>query len=368
MGELRFSLSDERGLVIGVSLSRDHVDAVLTSLRTTRVIAKSRRTLPDTSPHIIIQAVVDLVEELRAKAGVGRDIIGLGVALAGRVNGPTGTVFFSPDLQTTDHRWNGIPLEADLEEGIRAKTFGSTVTRVAVENDANALAMYQYLRQIEDQSVCVALMSESGEGIGAGLVINRAIVHGPGGVSGEIGHVVVDPDGEPCRCGGRGCLEAVASAAAIVKKIRNLDETSEPAVEDLKEASALAERGNGAVIEVFSTAGEALGQVLFNLSAIVGPTRLVIFGPPELTQEADLASARAFIGGVRRAHGQAILGVKVDIEPRVLDHDSLSEAAAATAVHHFLSWPQHWVPTIADPGFAHSEPESHMRLSGTGTR
>jgi predicted NBD/HSP70 family sugar kinase len=362
--ELRFSLSDERGLVIGMSLNRDHVDAVLTSFRTARVMARRRRTLSDTSPRSVVQAVADLVEELRGEAGAGRDIIGLGVALAGRVDGPTGAVLFAPELQTADYRWNGVPLEADLEEGIRAKTSGSAVTHVVVENDANALGMHEYLLQGEDQSVCVVLMSESGEGIGAGLVINHAIAHGTGGVSGEIGRVVVVPGGERCRCGGRGCLEAVASAAAIVKEIRKTSP-----IESLKEASALAERGDRAAIEAFATAGQALGQVLSNVSAIAGPARLVIFGPRELTKEPDLASARAFLDGVRRSHGQMILGVKVHIEPRELDSHVLCEAAAALVVHYFLSRPQYWVPTIAGSEPVSSAPEPQTRLSaGTVAR
>ena len=364
--ELRFSLSDERGLVIGMSLNRDHVDAVLTSFRTARVMARRRRTLSDTSPRSVVQAAVDLVEELRGEAGAGRDIIGLGVTLAGRVDGPTGAVLFAPELQTADHRWNSIPLQADLEEGIRAKTSGSAVTHVVVENDANALGMYEYLLQGEDQSVCVVLMSESGEGIGAGLVINHAIAHGTAGVSGEIGHVVVDPDGERCRCGGRGCLETVASAAAIVKELRK---TSASPIESLKEASALAERGDRAAIEAFATAGKALGQVLSNVSAIAGPARLVIFGPLELTKEPDLASACAFLDGVRRTHGQMILGVKVHIEPRELDSHILCEAAAAPVVHYFLSRPQYWVPTIAGSEPVSSAPEPQTRLSaGTVAR
>jgi predicted NBD/HSP70 family sugar kinase/transcriptional regulator with XRE-family HTH domain len=344
--EPRFSLSAERGLMIGVSLGRDHVDGVLTSLRTTRVLAQRKRPIPNTSPVAVIRAVADLVRELRREAGQGREIIGLGVALAGRVDGPTGTVFFSPDLSSDEQRWIGVSLEADLEEAIREQASDGGITRVVVENDANALGMYEYLQQGEDESVCVVLISESGEGIGAGFVINRAIAHGAGGVSGEIGHIIVTPDGEPCRCGGRGCLEAEASAAAIVKKI---SQTSGEPVTNLKAASALAKQGHRAATEVFASAGEALGRVLASVSAIVGPKRLVIFGAPELTLEPDLASAREFLAGARRTHGQSFLSVKVNIVPRVLNHDTLSEAAAATAVHYFLSRPQHWVPTIAGP-------------------
>lgn len=342
-GESQFSLIDDRGLMIGMSLSRGHVDAVLTTLRTTQVIARSEHPLPDTSPQSVVQTVVGLAQELRGAAGPGQDIVGLGVALAGRVDA-TGTVFFAPDLQTDEHRWNSATLEDDLEAATRVTAFGRAENRVAVENDANALAMYEYLLQAADQDVSVVLMSESGEGIGGALVINGALVHGTEGVGGEIGHVVVDQHREPCRCGGRGCLETVASAAAIVNAIKK--KTTVP-VESLRDASALVERGDPAAARVFTTAGEALGRVLSVVTAAIGPPRVVIFGPPQVTQEFNVASARVFMDGVRGTHGNAILGVKVDVVPRVLGHDTLPTAAAATAVNYFISRPRLWMPTIA---------------------
>jgi predicted NBD/HSP70 family sugar kinase len=290
------------------------------------------------------------------------------MAMAGRVD-RTGTVYFAPDLQTEEHRWNGVPLEADLEEeATRVVALGRARNRTAVENDANALGMYEYLRQGTDDSVAVVLASESGEGIGCGMVINGAIVHGSGGVSGEIGHVVLDPRGQDCRCGAQGCLETVASGAAIITAING--KAAVP-VESLKEASALVERGDTNAHDIFATAGSALGRVLSDVTAIVGPPHIVIYGPPQLTNEPDVASARAFLGGVRRTHSSAILGVKVDVVPRVLHHGTLPEAAAATAVHYFLSRPQHWMPSIADSETASGlidAASSILRLASTSSR
>lgn len=104
-----------------------------------------------------------------------------------------------------------------------------------------------------------------------------------------------------------------------------------------------------AAIDAFTRAGEALGRVLSTVTAAVGSPHLVIFGPPQLTQESDLESAAAFLTGVRRRHGYPILGINVRIDPRVLEHDTLPTAAAATAVYHFISEPLRWMPTIANP-------------------
>jgi predicted NBD/HSP70 family sugar kinase len=349
-----------------MSVSRDHIDAVLTNLRTDHVIPQRERSLPDTSPQTVVRTVAALVQELQSEIGAGQDVVGLGVALAGRVDGSTGTVYFAPDLRTREHGWRDVPLQAELADAIRAHGIRRAGILVAVENDASALGMYEYLQRREMQSVAVVLMSESGEGIGGGLVINGAILHGSGGVSGEIGHVVVDPGGQLCRCGARGCLETVASVAAIVKRIQ----AKVAPIEDLNGASDLAERGNRAAIAVFTEAGQALGRVLSSVTAIVGPRRLVIFGPPQLTKEPDLASARAFVGGVRHTHGDVILDVKVDIVAKVLDRGALPSAAAATAVHHFLLRPRRLMPASvsADLRTRDSEWGTRVGLAAAASR
>jgi len=342
----QYSLSHSRGLVLGVSLNRDHIDVALMNLRAEHVIPVRKRWLPDTSPLTVVRIVADLVQELQSEVGPRQEIVGLAVTLAGRVDGSTGTVHFAPDLQTDEHSWQDVPLRTELAATIRFHLPGHTQIQVAVENDANALAMHEYLQWREDQTVAVVLLSESGEGIGGGLVINRGIVHGAGGVSGEIGHIIVDPGGKTCRCGMCGCLETVASAATIVRRIQ----AKVAPIRDLNEASALAGHGNQVVIEVFTDAGEALGLVLSGITAIVGPRRLVIFGPPQLTNEPDLASARAFVGGVRRTHGGTILGIKVDIEANVLNPEVLPSAAAAIAVYNFLLSPGPVMPASVSEG------------------
>jgi predicted NBD/HSP70 family sugar kinase/transcriptional regulator with XRE-family HTH domain len=342
--EPHYSLSRSRGLALGVSVNCDHIDAVLTNLHSEPLMSLQNQ-LPNTSPRTVVETVADLVQELQSNVGWDQEIVGLTVTLAGRVDGSTGTVYFAPDLQTPEHSWQDIPLQADLTDAIRRQRHGRAEIQVVVENDANTLGMRED-PEGERQSIAVVLLSEGGEGIGGGLVVNGGIVHGSGGVSGEIGHIVVDPGGGTCRYGTRGCLETVASAAAIVRRIQ----AKVAPVRDLNEAADLAARGDQKAIAVFTNAGEALGRVLSSVTAIAGPQRFVIFGPPQLTKESDLPSARAFVGGVRRAHGYyGISDVKVDIEARVLNHEVLPSAAAATAVHNFLLAPGHALSASVSP-------------------
>jgi predicted NBD/HSP70 family sugar kinase/DNA-binding XRE family transcriptional regulator len=342
-GKPRFRLNADRGLALGMSLSCDHIDAVLANLRTKDVIPAVKRPLPDTTPETVVSTVAALVQELQGKAGEGQDIVGLVVTLAGRIDGSTGTVYFAPDLQTETDSWRNVHLQARLEEAIRAQGPSTAKMRVTVENDANALAMYEYQRQGEPQSVAVVLMGESGKGIGSGSVVKGAVLHGSEGVGGEIGHIVVDPAGKPCRCDSHGCLETVASAAAIVERIQEAD----PSIVDLDAAARLAEHGDQTAADVFAEAGAALGRVLSSVTAVVGPRRLVIYGPPQLTKQLtkqpSVTSAHSYVDQLR-AHS-TILDVKVDVDAKPLDHRMLPRAAAATAVHHFLSRPGAWMPT-----------------------
>lgn len=359
--ESRFSLTDDRGLMIGISISREHADAVLTSLTTRQVLADLEYPLPDPTPHSVVQAVADIIRQMRNHAEAEQEIVGLGVVLAGRIHPSSGTVYFAPDLQTSQEPWKEVPLKAELEQATHGEAYGDARKHVAVENEANALAMHECLLAGEDRSVVTVLMAESGEGIGSGLVVNGDIVHGVDGIGGEIGHIIVDPEGTLCRCGARGCLETVASARAIVEALRKNKEITGGSIETLSDASALVHESAPAVAMAFAKAGEALGRVLSSVTAVVGAPHLTIFGPPELTQELDFESAREFLDGVRRTHGHAILGITQDVVGKVLECSTLPKAAAAIAVREFLSEPRQWVPSIARPTISDDERLSQTR-------
>jgi predicted NBD/HSP70 family sugar kinase len=335
----RFDVREDRGLVIGISLSRQQVHGVVTNLRATTVLAT--RVVPLTSmvPDDVIDLIAEVVEELRSddSLGKGDEIVGLGVALAGLVDGPTGEVIVAPDLETEEGPWRHVALESILQD--------RTGLATAVENDANALALHEYLLRGEEQNLAVVLISRSGEGVGGGLVINGSLAHGIGGISGELGHTVVDPKGPECRCaqGARGCLETYVSPSAI---LRQIEERSGSRPASLEEAAGLVARANQSATSVFRFAGGKLGKALADLISLVGPNRIVLYGPAELIDEAE-TSAKAFLREVRRGEANIAFAVKVDLITKVLSATSEPCAAAATAVHYFLEQPWRWVQSIA---------------------
>jgi predicted NBD/HSP70 family sugar kinase len=132
-------------------------------------------------------------------------IDGIGIGMPGQVDNTAGTVRLAVNLGIEDEPF---PLAQRLsaEHGLP----------VLVENDVRAAAfgVFEKLRQLGDEPGDLALIS-LGTGVAAGVVIDGSIHRGATGMAGEIGHVVVDRNGSPCRCGQTGCLETVVSGPAI---------------------------------------------------------------------------------------------------------------------------------------------------------
>ncbi len=145
-------------------------------------------------------AVVQLTERLAVTPG---DLVSIGVGVPGRVDAQTGHVAHAVNLGLES-------LDLGTLLGTR---FGRAVV---VENDVNAAALgaFHVLGDARWRSMAYLNL---GTGLAAGLVIDGRVWRGARGVAGEIGHIPVDPQGELCRCGQRGCLETLASGSALAR-------------------------------------------------------------------------------------------------------------------------------------------------------
>lgn len=145
--------------------------------------------------------------------------------------------------------WGNSPVQAEIEQRLG--------TRVILENDANVAALGDNwlgaARDVDDMAILTL-----GTGVGGGIVLGRKIWHGMTGMAGEFGHTTVEPDGVPCGCGNRGCLEQYASAKAVVRMAREagVDHSSARAV------YSLAVQGDEGAKKVFDRVGRALGIVI----------------------------------------------------------------------------------------------------------
>ena len=126
-----------------------------------------------------------------------------------------------------------------------------------------------------------------GTGVGSGIVVNGQLVYGHDGFAGELGHVIVDPDGRQCGCGRKGCLETYCSATGVARTAREfLVKRSEPSLlrnipaEEIqsKDVYDAAVKGDQLALVIFAFTGEVLGKALANFVAFSSPEAIVLFG------------------------------------------------------------------------------------------
>ncbi|MFE0455728.1 ROK family protein [Streptomyces sp. NPDC058914] len=306
-----------RALFAGVKVTGDEVIGVLTDL-CCRLLLARHVPLTGRDPKAVLASVTELVHELLTEAdGFGVRVMGLGVSVSGDVDRGEGVVRYSPFLE-----WRDVPL-AELA----ATTTGLPVT---VDNDVRALTVAEQWFGAGVGLADFAVVTV-GAGIGCGLVVHGRVVSGAHGVAGEIGHVTVDPSGPPCHCGNRGCVEAIAGDAAIVRRVR---EVTGADVADAGAALALAHQGDAGAREVYARAGEAIGRGIATVANLLGPERVIISGE-------GLAAYDLFAEQIRDAFTAAAFGsaAQCDVQTRPLPFEEWARGAAATAIQSFITGP-----------------------------
>jgi glucokinase len=236
------------------------------------------------------EALWSTLQSLISDVCGGRSPVGVGVGCGGPMSGTDGAV--SPlNLPA----WREFPLRAKLGE-----RFADVPVRVA--NDAIAMAVGEHWRGA-GRGVPNFLGMVVSTGVGGGLVIDGRVVEGRSGNAGHIGHVVVDPDGPSCACGGQGCLEAVARGPAVVQWA--LDSGWRPSADASTSGRSLladARAGDAIAVAAFERAGNAVGVAIASAAHLLELDVVAIGGGMSNAGELLLAPARmAFAHHVRMA-------------------------------------------------------------------
>ena len=161
-----------------------------------------------------------------------------------------------------------------------------------VENDANAWTLGEYWRGAARGCQNVVLLT-LGTGIGGGLVSGGRLLRGANGFAGEIGHIVVDPDGPPCPCGQRGCWERFASGSALARMAGGRRG---------EDVTAAAARGDADALELIDRFAWWLALGLANLANILDPSLIVLGG-------GLIESGGVILEPARRAFRELVEGV-----------------------------------------------------------
>jgi glucokinase len=185
---------------------------------------------------------------LRQAGAALPELAGVGVGVPGQVNPETGEVRLAANLNLAAY-----PLGPALTQALDAPVFLENDVRLA------AVGVYRWLRAREPVQN-VAYLSV-GTGVSAGLVVNGRLYRGSHGMAGEIGHVVVEPDGRVCKCGARGCLETIVAGPAIAQQA--LDAGFAPAKAlDAGAVYRAAAAGDAAAQAVVARVSSALGLAI----------------------------------------------------------------------------------------------------------
>ena len=231
------------------------------------------------------EAVIARAESLlnRGISEVGnREIVGIGMAVAGPVNFATGTMYSPPQIPFLD----GVSFKSVLETGgVRPP---GVEWPILVDNDATlaALGEYTYGSGVGARTLVYITIST---GIGGGVVMDGRPLRGAHGMAGELGHMSVDRNGPLCKCGHIGCLEAFASGTAIADAARRyVEEGGASLMGDMVSGDssrmsaetvfAAAARDDPAAKEILEDVSQALGAGLVNILHIFNPDIIVIGG------------------------------------------------------------------------------------------
>jgi glucokinase len=226
----------------------------------------------------VMAAVEAALEACLAELPAEQQPAGIGVSAAGQVDPTAGQIVWaSPNIPG----WAGTPVKARLEAAL-----GLPVT---VDNDANAAAYGEWWAGAGKGAASLVMVTV-GTGVGGGIVLDGRVLRGGRFRGGEIGHMILVADGEPCNCGQRGCLEVYASGTAIARLARKHMPGWEGTAPDVFE---LAAQGEAEADFVLANAARNLALGLVSLTSVLDPDRFVLGG--------GVATAPTYMHRVRAA-------------------------------------------------------------------
>lgn len=260
---------------IGVDLGGTNMRIAAIGSEGQRLETVCTDTLVSRGRERVITEMCDAIRTLVDKFSARRECAGVGVGVPGIIDLEAGTVCAAPNLPG----WSNYPVKTEIQHRLS--------TPVILENDANCAALGEkWLGAGRDATaLCMVTL---GTGVGGAFIFNGEIWHGMTGMAGEIGHMTVTPDGPPCGCGNRGCLEQFASATAIKRMAREFAAAGQApelarAIEADPDFSAkvvfqYALQGDAAAQQIMDTVGWALGVVLSSLVDALNLSMYVIGG------------------------------------------------------------------------------------------
>lgn len=189
---------------LGIDLGGTGVKAGIVTPEGKIVAKKSAPTDRNAGYEEVAKLMANLAIDLVAESGYKMDdIISVGIGCPGSVDDKTGMVYYSNNIVMKN-----APICNEMKKYIDKP--------IHIGNDANCAALGEFFA-LNDESVENFVAITLGTGVGGGIIIDRKLYTGFNAVAGELGHILLKMDGEPCTCGRNGCWEAYASATALIR-------------------------------------------------------------------------------------------------------------------------------------------------------
>lgn len=223
-----------------------------------------------------IAGMARCVQEAMNKTGLPMsELKSVGAGVPGLADQKTGMVIYCPNIH-----WSNVPFRAEFQKHIDKPVF--------IDNDATVAGLAESVAGVSagsDSSVFLTL----GTGVGGGIVINGKVWNGAHGVGSEIGHMILEADGEPCNCGNNGCLERYCSATAIIRMAREqMDNHPDSLILSMAEGDKAkinakivfdaAREGDPTAVKVFRRYIRYLGQAIASIVNFLDPEVVVLGG------------------------------------------------------------------------------------------
>lgn len=204
-GELSGVITSVRRYYVGIDLGGTFIKGGIVDDNGEIIISDKVPTQSEGGSVRVSQNIASLASDLLSRCGLSvSDIFGVGIGCPGMIDSRSGNVVYSNNLSWED--FNIADEVSSLLGGVRVK----------VANDANVAALGE-ARFGASKGCRNALMVTLGTGVGSGIVAEGVLIEGNLGAGAELGHIVIERDGEPCTCGRRGCVEAYCSATALIR-------------------------------------------------------------------------------------------------------------------------------------------------------
>jgi predicted NBD/HSP70 family sugar kinase len=303
------------GLFLGLAVEADVIRFIAAGLDG---VPRARLTVPSSTgiDHVVSQMRLGVRSILKECGLAPGPVRGVGLGLPALID-HQGHLIFAPNL-----KWTNLALLPELQ--------GLIPTPVHVENDANAAALAEQRFGV-CRGVSNFLLVHGHSGIGGGLYLEDDLYRGQGGFAGEIGHVKMVPNGRPCSCGGKGCLEAYASERAVSERLREQGREVK-GISDLVDAAL---QGDKVTLKALREAGRHLGLALANVANTVDVRHIVLGGDLAALADYLLPSLqKVFFDNVLQA-----ISADVEILVSALPKDAVALGGVALALEGFLPLP-----------------------------